>query len=67
MPLTRNISVAFGASALACVAAAFVWGYEHNHNESETDELAKEVDSLIRSGQYNSAISLLQDKQQTKN
>ncbi len=59
--------MAFGASALGCVLAAFIWGYEHNHNESEADVLAKEVDSLVRSGNYSSAISILQNKQLEKN
>ena len=32
-PLTRSISLMFGASSLACCIVAFVWGYEHNQGE----------------------------------
>ncbi len=61
LPLSRPISLAFGASALACVGFAFVWGYEHHHQASpDTDKLVSDVEALIRGNELDSAIALIQ-------
>ena len=70
-PLTRPISLAFGASSLGFCILAFVWGYEHHQEQKkeslkvdeQTRVLLVNLEELVSAGEIQSAIQLLEKHQ----